>query len=306
MSIQCNSIDVSDYCTQITSNPDISGIGVRLALYVQALLSMSISSFLWDNEKAFRDTCRNSYVVSGSLTIATLIAWATDELSLFDALITSMLTTLMTTFVAVNGTYIHSLGLSINLACLIFTSFWCYWGLQVWANVSTFGLPLGAQNCTANEDTRFVVLGHSVHATNGRLRAFAMFIFALGVVSALHALWVTVSWVLRYKYDGPQESKRDAAEQLARRQRLRQERGRGSQHVVRFGGLVGLIYLIVTTEQMVAWNPDVSQALRDWSFGQTLALIMLAQQIFDCASYIEETRRVRRKQAQHASNQSRV
>ncbi|KAG8689734.1 hypothetical protein FRC09_012281, partial [Ceratobasidium sp. 395] len=167
--MSCSADDVTDYCMQITSNPDISGKGVRLAIYVQTFLSMCVASFLWDNEKAFRDTCRNSYIVSGSLIMATLAAWKTDQLSLFDALITSMasfydtmfrrfltlqfmqLTTLMTAFVTVNGPYIRALGLSINIASLIFTSFWCYWGLQVWANVQTFGLPSDLQGCTANQ-----------------------------------------------------------------------------------------------------------------------------------------------------------
>ncbi|KAG9098090.1 hypothetical protein FS749_004723 [Ceratobasidium sp. UAMH 11750] len=302
--MSCSADDVTpDYCMQITSNPDISGIGVRSAIYAQTFLSMCVASFLWDNEKAFRDTCRNSYVVSGSLITATLVAWKMGQLSLFDALITSMLTTLMTVFVTVNGPYIRTLGLSINFASLLFTSFWCYWGLQVWANVSTFSLPPYAQNCTANENTQFIVLGHSVSATSRGLRGFALFTFGFGALAALCALWTTVRWVIEYVFMGSEKAKQKAQEDLARWQRLRRQRGSRVTHVNRFGGLVGLIYMIITVEQIVARNPDASQSLRDWTFGQTLALIMLAQQLLDCASYIKATRKARKEARKYGLDQ---
>ncbi|KAG8771846.1 hypothetical protein FRC12_003371 [Ceratobasidium sp. 428] len=309
--MSCSADDVTDYCMQITSNPDISGKGVRLAIYVQTFLSMCVASFLWDNEKAFRDTCRNSYIVSGSLIMATLAAWKTDQLSLFDALVTSMasfyhtvfrcfliaklmqLTTLMTAFVTVNGPYIRSLGLSINIASLVFTSFWCYWGLQVWANVQTFGLPSDLQGCTANQSTQFVYFGHSVSATSHGLQKFALFVFSVGALSALYALWTTSWWVKEYLVVGSEKAKQRAQEDLARWQHLRRQRGRTVTHVNRFGGLVGLIYMVVTIEQMVDRNPDANRSLRDWTFGQTLALIMLAQQILDGVSYVKETYRAR-------------
>ncbi|KAG8679060.1 hypothetical protein FRC08_017254, partial [Ceratobasidium sp. 394] len=95
----------SNFCTDITANPDISGIGVRVAIYAQTFISMMVASLLPYHEKAFRDTSRNCYVVSGSLIIASLIAWKTKGLSLFDGLIVTMLTTIMTAFVTVNGPY---------------------------------------------------------------------------------------------------------------------------------------------------------------------------------------------------------
>ncbi|KAG8763711.1 hypothetical protein FRC12_008437 [Ceratobasidium sp. 428] len=79
-----------NFCSLITANPDISGKGVRIAIYSQTFISMMIASWLPYHEKAFRDTSRNCYVVSGSLIIASLIAWKTKGLSLFDGLITTM------------------------------------------------------------------------------------------------------------------------------------------------------------------------------------------------------------------------
>ncbi|KAG8763712.1 hypothetical protein FRC12_008438 [Ceratobasidium sp. 428] len=46
--------------------------------------------------------------------------------------------------------------------------------------------------------------------------------------------------------------------------------------------------MIVTTEQIVQRNPGVSEDLDKWTYGQTIALIMLGQQIMDCFSYFKE------------------
>jgi hypothetical protein len=72
--------------------------------------------------------------------------------------------------------------------------------------------------------------------------------------------------------------------------------GKRGQHINKFGGLVGLTYMIVTTEQMVARNTEVRDTLQQWSYGQTLALIMLAQQILDCVSYFKESYRFRKEE----------
>jgi hypothetical protein len=76
---------------------------------------------------------------------------------------------------------------------------------------------------------------------------------------------------------------------------LEHTRGR-KEHITRYGGLVGLIYMIVTTEQIVARNPDVSSQINKWSYSQTLPLIMLGQQLMDCISYFKEEIEYKRKQ----------
>ncbi|KAH7341501.1 hypothetical protein B0J17DRAFT_262884 [Rhizoctonia solani] len=204
------------FCTEIVSNPDISGIGVRVAIYVQTFLSMVVASVLPYHEKAFRDTSRNSYVASTSLIIAALIEWKTNKLSLFDALIVTMLTTIMTAFVTVNGPYIRTLGLSINISSFLFTTFWAYWGLQVWNHPETFGIPEGDENCTAAINTVFVVFGRDISVTNAGLRGFAMFIFAIGSISALSALGQCITWSLRYFVGSAKTAKDNSAARFAK------------------------------------------------------------------------------------------
>ncbi|GAB1523054.1 hypothetical protein RhiTH_006183 [Rhizoctonia solani] len=285
----CPEEDQLNFCKVIVSNPDISGIGVRVAIYAQTIMSMIIASILPYHEKAFRDTSRNCYVVSTSLMIASLIELKTHELSLFDALIVTMLTTIMTAFVTVNTAYIRTLGLSINISSFLFTTFWVYWGLQVWNDPKTFGIPEGEENCNASIDTVFVVFGHNVSVTNSGLRGFAMFIFAIGSISALAALWQCITWSLRYIVGTARTAKENAAARYARELRHRRARSGGKgQHMTRFGGTVGMIYMIVTTEQIVQRNPDVSKQVNGWTYSQTLALIMLGQQLMDCFTYFKE------------------
>ncbi|KAJ1307811.1 hypothetical protein OPQ81_001893 [Rhizoctonia solani] len=296
MNNTCGIIEPS-FCSDIVSKSDISGIGVRVAIYVQTLLSMVVASLLPYHEKAFRDTSRNSYVVSTSLMIASLIEWKTHGLSLFDALIVTMLTTIMTAFVTVNSAYIRTLGLSVNISSFLFTTFWVYWGLQVWNDPRTFGIPEGEQNCTASIDTVFVVFGHNVKVTNSGLRGFAMFIFAIGSISALSAFWQCITWSLRYAVGSAKTAKENAAAHYVKQLRSRRTHSaRDGQHITRYGGMVGMIYMIITTEQIVARNPDVPNQVNTWTYSQTIALIMLGQQLMDCFTYFKEEIAYRRQE----------
>ncbi|CCO32439.1 hypothetical protein BN14_06499 [Rhizoctonia solani AG-1 IB] len=319
----------SDFCTAIIANPDISvnitfsfeseiqannglsaqtSIQVRVALYLQTLLSMTIASLLPYHERAFRDLTRNAYIISTSLIIASLIEMKTHGLSLFDALIVTMLTTIMTAFVTVNSQLrmytplnhiplaylpqMQNLGLSISISSFLFTSFWCYWGLQVWHNPSTFGIPSDKENCTASTGTVFVVFGHNVSVTNSGLRGFALSMFAISLIGALASLYYSIGWLGDYVIIGPKAAKDKAArgyvEQLTRKV------------MSRFGGLAGMIYMIVTTEQIVDRN-NVRDELKDWTYSQTIALILLGQQLLDCGSYWKEEIQYRQKERQQRS-----
>lgn len=72
--------------------------------------------------------------------------------------------------------------------------------------------------------------------------------------------------------------------------------------MTRYGGMVGMIYMIVTTEQIVSRNlkqitdPDARGELNDWSYSQTIALIMLGQQIMDSWEYFKDEYEYRKRQ----------
>ncbi|CAE6409432.1 unnamed protein product [Rhizoctonia solani] len=181
----------------------------------------------------------------------------------------------MTTFVTVNSKYMQKLGLSISISSFLFTTFWCYWGLQLWQAPSTFGIPSGGENCTASAETVFVVFGHNVSVTNRHLRGFALSMFAIGIINALVSLCYSTEWLVKYVFRGVSIFKDNALKGYVRY--LRRTKGK---HMARFGGLAGMIYMIVTTEQIVDRN-NVRDQLEDCTYSQTVALIMLGQQLLD-------------------------
>ena len=142
------------------------------------------------------------------------------------------------------------------------------------------------------------MFGKNVSIQNSGLRGFAIFVFGIVIIVAISTLWQCIVWSLRYAVRGPGAAKDAAAQRLAKRLHWeRTHRRSRKEHVTRFGGLAGMIYMIVTIEQIVARNPDVSSssALTDWTYSQTIALIMLGQQIMDCLSYVKEEIQYRRK-----------
>jgi len=251
----------------IDSNPDISGIGVRTSIYAQAIIGMIVSTF-WPNDmEAFKDVARTSYITSFSLILAALIQSQTgDGLSLIDGLIVTMLTTLMTTFVSANVKHVQSSGLSVNISYFLYMTFWVFWGLYVWAQVDDFG---NTPEC--NSQTMFVVFGHSIEATRDGLRKFAIAVFSLGALAALASLAFMLAWLAAYVHGaGTAEDFKDAV-------------SRKLGNIQAWAGLGVLIYLIVTTEQMITRN-QLNDATNVWTLGQILAMILLLQQLMDVAS----------------------
>lgn len=149
------------------------------------LLPQVVPSLLPNNLAVIRDTARSTYVLSFSLIAACIGQWCTGGLSLFDGIVSTMvslslsyagvrlmgwqLVTLMTAFAMSNYQYvrhlifpdlarwltrvqIETLGLSVNISSALFLIFWTYWGIQVWVDPSSFGLqppePEAVENAT--------------------------------------------------------------------------------------------------------------------------------------------------------------
>ncbi|KAF8596739.1 hypothetical protein BDV93DRAFT_562993 [Ceratobasidium sp. AG-I] len=271
-----------DMCNSVTSNPDISGVGVRTAVYVQAFFTIFVPWIMPQDRQAVRHTARNA---------------------LFDGLISTMLTTLLTGFITQNYQYICALGLSSTIAGMLFLTFWSYWGIQVWVHPSSFGITslqhqsnLSITNCTANLQTKFVIFGHSVDAaTNRPIRIWALIVFSLGVVLAFFAL-LNVLWGAYYYVAGYsvriKTAEVESARQLARSAVFDDPTLMNDDVGVSFtSGIASLVYMIITTEQIVQRNPSVSNRLSRWTFGQTLVVILLAQQVLDIIEWVISSER---------------
>ncbi|CUA73166.1 hypothetical protein RSOLAG22IIIB_10608 [Rhizoctonia solani] len=269
-----------DFCTTIIANPDISGRGFLSTVLLRTR-----------NIEAFGEGCRNTLITSTGLTISAIITWKTNGISLFDGLIVTMLTSLMTSWILANLIHLQHLGFTINFSNFLYATFTTYWGLQVWQDPLNFGLPLNGENCTASHNTIIVVLGMNISSTNRSLRAFALFYFGLGILSALGSLVLSLIWLFHYSKNGLADLR-----DIDSIHSIDSDHSRGplilGKILAVLPSLGGIIYMMVTIEQMVQRN-NVESQLSSWTYGQTLSMLMLLQQILTCFSLIRREYQVR-------------
>ncbi|KAF8669616.1 hypothetical protein RHS04_08778 [Rhizoctonia solani] len=269
MNSTCPAEPEPDYCSFVLANPDISCESsaeckqVRIAVYVQVGLNLLASIKFESNVRLTRDAARTMYVLSISLVGASIVQWKIGGLGLFDALVGTQLATLMTVFMLFNIRYISSLGLSANVSSTLFLMLYTYWGIQTWS------FP----PCPSNSLTVFVLFGRSMPATQPGLRTFALMVFGMIGVVALGSLILLVDWIRKVWSRG--------GEVVARKMELwmnskRQKYGIGKGKLSRLSLLSFpiIIYLLVTTEQLVARNQSAHNLtnLDEWTFGQTIAV----------------------------------
>ncbi|KAL5634421.1 hypothetical protein ACGC1H_002467 [Rhizoctonia solani] len=150
------------------------------------------------NLAAINDVYRKTVFTSTGLIISTIIQWKTYGLSLFDGLIVTMLTSMMVGSSVVKAYKMQTFGLADTFTRLLGLTFTSAWGIQVWHNPSTFGIPPGGENCTASIDTIFVVFSNNVAVTNSKLRAFALFYFGWSATALPFLLIGTIIGLFAY------------------------------------------------------------------------------------------------------------
>ncbi|CAE6445798.1 unnamed protein product [Rhizoctonia solani] len=275
-----------DFCTSIVANPDLSGRGIRVSIYLGAVISLILSALVSPRRiRTLGEGSRYTLITSTALTISAIIAWKTNGFSLFDGLIVTMLTSLMASWVVYNIGFLQYLGFTINFSGLLYFASTTYWGFQVWLN-PTFGLPLNGENCTANLDTIIVVLGMDISPSNRSLRAFALFYFGLGALGALWSLMNSIIWLTHYAgyiYIVDVTPTLFSWEDFAG---FSKGMILSLKLITVLPALGWTIYMIVTIEQMVERN-SVQDQLSNWTYGQTLSMLVLLQQIMTFFSVIK-------------------
>ncbi|KAJ1310694.1 hypothetical protein OPQ81_009220 [Rhizoctonia solani] len=285
-------------------NPDITGIGVRVALYIQILVGW-FASLIW--RETFVKNSRTAYMTALALLIASFIELTTQSLSLLDGIVVSFTTTMMITFaiasysrlpdsnepITVNGDIQtksvdsqKSFSRWIMQCC--FVVFWGAWCFNMWRDPAHFGLKGDAVNCDTNYKVIIQLFGQ-VHATDPHVRNAALALVAIGFAVAFLSLFMTLEqfvspfvWIIR-KIKGKKEPIRGIFTKYDDDPTLQ------SLHVFFQAITIGtFIFLIYATEKTIKLN-DTDGQTRDWSYGQTIALILLLQQIMDLFStFIEE------------------
>ncbi|GAB1525865.1 E3 ubiquitin-protein ligase ubr1 [Rhizoctonia solani] len=86
---------------ELELNNDIMGIGVRVALYAQIVLAWGMSLYWPDT---FVRNSRAAYMTATAVLVSSLIEWKKQGSSLLDAVVVSLMTSIMIIFIVVSGT----------------------------------------------------------------------------------------------------------------------------------------------------------------------------------------------------------
>ncbi|KAG9092671.1 hypothetical protein FRC07_011609 [Ceratobasidium sp. 392] len=241
-----------------------------------------------------------------ALLIAALIQLKTQELSLLDGIVVSLITTMMITFAIAssptrsntqnqpsepNGDLTTEVDPNKSFARyftqFVFVGFWAAWCLNMWNDPIHFGQK--DPNCTINSVVTITLFSREIHATDPRMRRAALALVSVGLVIAFLSLFISLEGLL-----GPliKSLRKNVPAVISRRPG---ENGEPEDSILKFIrrslqalALGTLIFLIVTTEKTILKN-DLQKESGEWSYGQTIAVILLLQQVMDISStYLEK------------------
>ncbi|EUC65688.1 transmembrane protein, putative [Rhizoctonia solani AG-3 Rhs1AP] len=295
-------------------NPDITGIGVRVALYVQILIGWFMS-LIWPD--TFVENSRVAYMTALALLIASFIELTTQTLNLLDAIVVSFITTMMITFAIASYARLPAPGgedqdakpgeqsadekssLTRWFMQFCFVIFWGAWCFNMWRDPAHFGLKDTAAACDTNYNIK-IQLFTQVHATDPNVRIAALTLVAIGFAIAVLSLFVTLEQFLLPIFWLMGRDKDSTAREI--RKKYENNPVLQSVHLVFQTMAVGtFIFLIYAAEKTIALN-DVDGTTRDWTYGQTIALILLLQQIMQLFStHIEQREKAELEQEKEAT-----
>ncbi|KAK3361415.1 hypothetical protein B0T24DRAFT_641566 [Lasiosphaeria ovina] len=296
-------MDDSTSCN-IEVNPDIIGIGVRVALYVQALAG-PIASFA--APKGSRKLLALANKTMGFMGLALLITSFSfagkHELDLFHALCLFHLIGLVGLSISGAGEEKHSSSVvefgSRVLHYLGLLGFFIF-QIYVFATAPTFG-----PQPECNDGVRYVLFGIDTPATSPAFRGLFIAMFAI-------MLFVSVLSLLRDESDESDENKGDyimgkiletvlrllcfgegaifllLMAFFAKMKKSRQEDD-GKEGYKLLGEVVGRSYVIVMLELIIHRNSDSSTA-NEWGFGQILSMVLLLGPLAELVSGYSESK----------------
>lgn len=286
-------------CCQLQLNPDITGIGVRVGLYAQILLGWA-TSFVWPD--TFARNARTGYMTAIALLIAAFIQLKTQQLSLLDGIVVSLITTMMITFAIASSPpgskqpqlKENATGEPVEppsrnrmhyATQFVFVAFWSAWGLNMWRDPVHFGLTGNQHDCPTNRQVTLMVFGREIHATDLRMRSAAIALVVAGLVIAVGSLFLSLKTFLHPVLKLFDKTRTRDVNEVDEHD---DPALRGIRFFLQQMSFATLIYLIVSTEQTIRKN-DFQKATTNWTYGQTIAVILLLQQIMDiCSTYMEK------------------
>ncbi|CAE6479538.1 unnamed protein product [Rhizoctonia solani] len=273
-------------------------------------------SLFWRH--TFVENSRAAYMTALALIIASFIELKTQTLSLLDGLVVSFITTMMITFAIASYSRIPASTSESEerdksadekrsstrwFMQFCFVVFWGAWCFNMWRDPAHFGLKDDAANCDTNYRIT-IQMFKQVHPTDSTVRNAALALVAVGFSIALLSLFITLEqfvepifWAIKKFKERKNNPTLNGDGEVTQETPLdkgfvKYEDSRALQaiHVVFQALAVGtFIFLIYMTEQTISQN-DGDGETRDWSYGQTIALILLLQQIMQLFSTFIEQR----------------
>jgi hypothetical protein len=231
---------------------------------MQALMDLLLTVIAWRPEH-LEITVRTSLITATALMVSAFIqnnlSGQNGGLSLFDAIIIGQLIT-----IKIAGILRYPQGLVTNITFAVFVTMSVTYQLWVWVHVDSFG---SQPQC--NDSTIFVFFGHSVRATASWLRTLTIIAASFAAVAALNAVMSTIVLLgLRI----PSMCERNKHEDW-------------HASPINFGQLATIIYLLVTTEQIVARN-HIPDADNQWTYGQTLSVFLVIPSFVEILTRLHE------------------
>ncbi|CAE6532855.1 unnamed protein product [Rhizoctonia solani] len=200
-----------------------------------------------------------------------------------------------------------------------FVVFWGAWCFNMWRDPAHFGLKGDTVNCDTNYDVT-IQLFKQVHATDPIVRNAALALVAIGTFTALLSLFITleqfvapVFWVIesikeRRKQTDNQDTSNTGMNSIAANETEAKRQGTTDQETLSrgfvkyedrpelqaihfaFQALAAgtFIFLIFITERTISQN-DGDGRTKNWSYGQTIAMLLLLQQIMRlCSTFVDQ------------------
>ncbi|KAI3612569.1 hypothetical protein WG66_010037 [Moniliophthora roreri] len=254
--------------TQIPSNPDIDGIGIRLATYLQ--LFIGIVTVAISPAKGV-DSWWAVLITSLGLQIATVGDY--HELSLYHALIVTWLTFPVFIMSFYYGflawgkrEIVTEVLVGTGLHITLFVGF-CLW---VWITVPTFGTNSGC-----NDSIKFALF--ALLRPTGWVRYLALYIVGIWTF-AISGMWIgLISLTLLNLVAKYNEPLRNWLESTPTPKWKHTPSLNASVAVLTGVNMFSLILSIIMVELMVHANIDIVEGGSDeWTFGQIIAMILVA------------------------------
>ncbi|KDR66603.1 hypothetical protein GALMADRAFT_259120 [Galerina marginata CBS 339.88] len=281
-------------CIPLTTNQDITGIGIRVSIYIQTILIVIASPMVSDeaNRKMALGMIKTLFVTAFGVVLAAIIQFkAANGLSLVDQFVVILLVLLMNLSGLYNLVFLISVGTQYKTALLmnsIYLVFFSTFGILVWSNRSNLlGNP---GDCPA----KFVLFGRNIAPSSKGMRVVALIISVGSLLGPISI--VELAKVLN---DGePITTNTEESMLVSVRKTTFKDLIWGALAVT--PGLGLWIYYTVTTEMILLRN-GIDKQTQVWSFGQTVAIILLLPQFLEFFSMINNswdwlrTRRSRNK-----------